>query len=379
MQSAAGPWRLVYYYFPLTHMHMARWQTRLARYRRRALRRGDACLLTHLPNLLYLVGFRGSSGALALTRRAAVLFTDGRYREQARREVRGAGVHIGSGDPVVAAARWLRRRRPARVSYEAAALTLAQFQGLRVALGSEVSLAPARERVETLRAVKDGEELAALRAGAELAARVFEEVLPFIRPGLRELELAAEIEYRLKQHGARGPAFETIVASGPRAALPHGRATAKRLAKNELVVVDMGAILGDYHSDMTRTVYLGNPPARVKKVYAAVQEALERARAAVRAGVPGARVDAAARRCLAQHGLGGYFLHGTGHGVGLEIHEEPRVGPKATARLAAGNVITLEPGVYLPGWGGVRIEDMVVVRRNAAEPLTPLATELICL
>jgi len=356
---------------------------RLARFRRRASRglgaEADARLLTSLPNILYLTGFRGSSGALVVTRREAILFTDGRYRQQAREDVHGARVRIIAADPVAAAARWLRARRASRVSYEPQAMTAAQLDEVRGVLGARVELRPGKNSVETLRAVKEAEEIARIRAGVELTARVFEEVLPYVRPGVRELDLAAEIEYRMKQHGARGPAFETIVASGRRSALPHGRATRKRLAQNELVVFDLGAIMGDYHSDMTRTVYLGSPPARVKKLYNAVREAQASACAAVRVGVPAARVDAAARRCLARHGLGRYFVHGTGHGLGLEIHEAPRVGPKSAARLEAGNVITLEPGVYLPGWGGIRIEDVAVVRPRGAECLTPLSTELISL
>lgn len=352
---------------------------RLSRLRRLALRDADALLLTHLPNLLYLVGFRGSSGALVVTRRVAVLFTDGRYRWQARREVSGAEVKIVSGDPFRAAAAWVRRQRPRRVALEENHLTVAQGEWLRQVLGAGVELLPGKNRVEELRAVKDAAEIARIRAGLELTARVFDELLPYIRPGVRELDLAAEIDYRLKQHGARGPAFETIVASGPRAALPHGRASLKRLDKNELVVFDLGAILADYCSDMSRTVYLGTPSARVKQVHRAVQDALARAREVVRAGVPASRVDAAARTCLVRRGYGRYFVHGTGHGVGLEVHEEPRVGQNVQTRLRAGNVVTLEPGVYVPGWGGVRLEDVVVVRRQRAETLTPLSPELLCL
>lgn len=352
---------------------------RLDRLRRRALRPGEALLVTHLPNLLYLIGFRGSSGVLVVTGRAAALFTDGRYRLQGRREVIGAQVKITADDPLRAAALWLRPRRLPRVAYEEERLTVSQFSELRQVLGSEVELVPARNRVEELRSVKDAEEIARIRAGLELTARVFDEILPYIRPGVRELDLAAEVDYRLKQHGARAPAFETIVASGPRAALPHGRASGKRLAKNELVVLDLGAILADYCSDVTRTVYLGVPSARVKHIYRAVLDALARARDAVCAGVPAAQVDAAARACLARRGYGRYFVHGTGHGLGLEVHEQPRVSRNVATRLASGNVITLEPGVYLPGWGGVRIEDVVVVRRQQAETLTPLSPELVCL
>lgn len=353
--------------------------TRLHRFRWFARRLADGYLVVHPPNLLYLVGFAGSSGVLAITGRMAALFTDGRYRQQARREVIGARVSVAPGDPLQAAAGWLRTQRLARLAYEEHRLTVSQFEWLRRWLGPAVELVPGRRLVERLRAVKDAEEIARLRAGVEVTARVFDEILPHVRPGVRELDLAAEIEYRLKQHGASGPAFETIVASGPRAALPHGRASLRRLAKNELVVFDMGAILDNYHSDMTRTVYLGVPSTRVKKAYRAVQDALARAHASVRAGVTGAQVDAAARACLRRRGYGRYFVHGTGHGLGLEIHEEPRLGKNVKNRLAAGNVITLEPGVYLPGWGGIRIEDVVVVRRQGAELLTPLSPELLCL
>ena len=352
---------------------------RLARFRRLLLRPSEGAVLTHLPNLLYLVGFRGSSGVLAVTRGAAVLFTDGRYRLQAREEVRGAAVGIVSGDLLRAAGGWLGGQRLAQVAYEPLRLTLGRFEVLRETLGPRIELRPLPRPVEGLRAVKDVAEVARLRAAQELTARVFEEVLPWVRPGVRELDLAAEIDYRMKQHGARGPAFETLVASGPRSALPHARPTEKRLGKNELVIFDLGVILDDYCGDMTRTVCLGLPSVRAKKIYYAVEEALARAVEAVRAGVSAARVDAAARGWLRRRGLGRYFAHGTGHGLGLEIHEEPRVGPQSGARLATGNVITLEPGVYLPGWGGVRIEDVVVVRRRGAELLTPLSRELLCL
>ena len=335
--------------------------------------------MTHLPNVCYLTGFSGTTGALLLTSSGAALFVPPLYAEQARREASSATVRVGRSDPLVAAAAWLARRRPARVAYEKPHLTVSQFEALRRELGPRAELVGLTNAVEHGRAVKDEAEVTSIRASVRLTARAFEQTLPLIRPGVRELELAAEIEYRMKLQGARGPAFETIVASGPRAALPHARASQKRLAKNELVVFDLGAILSGYHSDMTRTVYLGRPSARVKKTYRAVRDALERARETVAVSVPASRVDGAARSLLTRRGLGRYFIHGTGHGLGLEIHEEPRASRSSQATLAAGNVITLEPGVYVPGWGGVRIEDVVVVRRRGAETLTPLSTELICL
>lgn len=358
---------------------MARFTTRLRRLRAQALQEAEAFLVTHLPNICYLTGFSGTTGALVLTASDAALFVPPLYAEQARREAPSASVRAGSSDPLAAAAAWLARRRSARVAYEKPRLTLSQFEALHQRLGSRVELVGLTNAVEQWRALKEEAEVASIRASVRVTAHVFEQVLPLVRPGVRELDLAAEIEYRMKQQGARGPAFETIVASGPRAALPHGRASQKRLAKNELVVFDLGAILCGYHSDMTRTVYLGRPSARVKKTYRAVRDALERARETVAAGVPASKVDKAARSVLTRRGLGRYFVHGTGHGLGLEIHEEPRVGRATHLPLAAGNVITLEPGAYVPGWGGIRIEDIVVVRRRGAETLTPLSTELLCL
>ncbi len=353
--------------------------TRLRRFRQLALRPADAFLVTHLPNVRYLTGFTGGTAALVVTSGGADLFLPPLYREQARQEVAAARLRVNRGDPLTVATAWLRRRRPRRVGFEDQRLVVGQAEALRRALGSATELVGMESPAEELRAVKDASEIACIRAAVDLAARVFEQVLPLVRPGVRELDLAAEIEYRMKQGGARAPAFETIVASGPRSALPHGRATARRLGKNEFVLFDLGAILCGYHSDMTRTVYLGTPSAREKKTYRAVRDALERARGTARAGVPADRVDAAARRVLADRGYGPYFIHSTGHGVGLEIHEEPRLARGVDTPLEEGNVITLEPGAYLPGQGGVRIEDMAVVHRHGVETLTPVSTELLCL
>ncbi len=353
--------------------------TRLRRFRQLALLQADAFLVTHLPNIRYLTGFSGGTAVLVVTRRDAQLFVPPLYREQARQEVAGARVRVGRGDPLTLAAAWLRRHGFRCLGFESQWLAVGQVASLRQALGSAVELSGSKSFVDELRQVKDASEIACLRSAAVLAARVFEQVLPLVRSGVRELDLAAEIEYRMKQAGAQSPAFETIVASGPRSALPHGRATARRLGKNEFVLFDLGAILCGYHSDMTRTVYLGTPSAREKKTSQAVRDALERARETACAGVPAGRVDAAARRVLARRGLGRYFVHSTGHGVGLEIHEAPRVARDVDTPLQAGNVITLEPGAYLPGRGGVRIEDMVVVHRRGVETLTPISTELLCL
>ena len=351
---------------------------RLSRVRRSALRKADGLLVTHLPNVRYLAGFTGSYGVLALDRKGCSFFTAGLYRTQVREEVRGADVRVTSGDALGAAVRWLVRRRCRRILYEAGRMTVQELRHVERITG-DARLLPSTGAVENIRAVKDREEVGAIRASQLLAARVFQEILPLVRPGVSELDLAAEIDHRMRRHGAQGPSFDTIVASGPRSALPHGRPTGKRLRDKELVVFDLGAILGGYCSDMTRTVFLGTPSARIRRLYRAVRDALERAREAVRAGAGTGDVDAAARRVLTRRGFGRYFVHSTGHGLGLEVHEDPSVRREGPDRLKAGNVITLEPGAYLPGVGGVRIEDVVVVRRNRAETLTPVTTELVCL
>jgi Xaa-Pro aminopeptidase len=332
----------------------------------------DAVLVTHLPNVFYLTGFTGTAGALLVEMDGASLFTDGRYTVQAREEVtRGtARIVIHSGALLEAAGERLRRLRTPHVAFEASRLTVQQKSLLSRAAGRQARFVGIHGWVEGLRAVKDAEELARMRAAARLASGVVAEVLPLIKPGLREVELAAEIEYRMRRGGASAPAFETIVASGARAALPHARASTKRLRKNELVVLDLGAILRQYCSDLTRTVYLGRAPRRIREWYRAVWQAKQAAQSAVAPGVTCAQVDEAARQVLRRQHLDRFFIHSTGHGLGIEVHEDPRVAHGQEVRLQAGNVVTIEPGVYVAGVGGIRIEDDVLVTSRGSSVLT---------
>jgi Xaa-Pro aminopeptidase len=231
--------------------------------------------------------------------------------------------------------------------------------------------------VEALRARKDLQEIAQMREAALLAGGILEGALKLLKPGVQELEVAAEIDYQMRRRGASGPAFESIVAFGERSAHPHAHPTAKRLRKNELVVLDLGAILGHYCSDITRTVLLGRASRRIRRWHKAVQEAQSAAIGAAQAGATCGDVDAAARRVLAGEGLDRYFVHSTGHGLGLEVHEDPRVAKGQTQILQPGNVITVEPGIYLPGIGGIRIEDDVAVHAEGTEVLTRVPRELI--
>ena len=337
----------------------------------------DCLLVTHPPNWYYLTGFTGESGVLVVSSGATTLVTDGRFSVQAKEETRGVRVELQQGTLYPALGEFLQKRGMRRVGYDPGQWTVAQLKAMRKAAGAKCRAAEAGGIVERLRKRKDEQELAVMRRAAVLAGEVLESALKLIRPGVREREIGAEIEYQMKQRGASGSSFETIVASGGRSALPHARPTGKRLRKNELVVLDLGAILGHYCSDMTRTVYLGRAPKRVRSWYRAVQEAQAAGVAAVKAGITCGEVDSAAREVLKKNGLDRYFVHSTGHGLGLEVHEEPRVAKGQTIRLETGNVITIEPGVYLEGAGGIRIEDDVAVQAGKNEVLTRVKRDLI--
>jgi Xaa-Pro aminopeptidase len=330
------------------------------------------CLLvTNLTNIAYLTGFRGSAGVALFDSREGVLWVDPRYTLQAREEARGVDVIEERKGLHKAVAEWLKTNKVRRVGYEEAHLNCADFSRLQQGAARRIKFLPVAGLVEQLRAVKDEEEVAKIRGAGRITVEVFEKVLGGVRPGVSESELSAEIEYLMRKQGAEGAAFETIVASGARAALPHARASRKLLRENELVIFDLGAILDNYAADLTRTVYLGQPSRRLRSMYSAVAEAQEKA---VRSALPGVRagdVDAVARRTLAGRGLARFFTHNTGHGVGMDAHEMPRLARGEKARLQAGHVVAVEPGVYLEGWGGIRIEDTILVGPAGPEVLTP--------
>lgn len=339
-------------------------------------------LVTHLPDVRYLCGFSGSSAALAITRRAARLFTDGRYRTQAAQEVKAAKVEIVSGAAAVAAVQWLSAQPGVQgVAFDPACTTVAELVRLKAGLASKLRrkfLTPLEAPlVETLRLTKDDDELAIMREAALLGCNLFDHILAYLRPGSREIDVAAELEHQARVLGAEGMSFETIVASGERSAMPHGHATTARLPRRGFLTLDFGVILKGYCSDMTRTVHFGTPKPNERQIYEKVLEAQEAAVAAVASGVSCGDVDETARGILRQAGLADAFSHSTGHGVGLEIHEPPRVGASQSTRLVPGMVVTIEPGVYLEGQFGVRIEDMVAVTRTGGEVLTPSPKTLI--
>jgi len=345
-----------------------------------AATRHDGLLISHLPNIRYLCGFTGSAGFLLVEESGSVFFTDVRYDTQAHEEVKAAKVVVARKSVIECVGEWLGRRKSRRgmtLGIEAEHLTLADKKRLTNQLPKRVRPRENPSVVERARMVKDADELTRIRAAVNLGAKLFERAIEVLRPGIKENEVAAEMEYAARRAGAEEMSFPTIVASGTRSALPHGRASNQRIEPGGFVVCDFGVILASYCSDQTRTVWMGSVPDEARRAYEAVREAQKAAVDAVRPGATVGEVDAAARKVLRKAGLGRYFTHSTGHGVGLEIHEAPRVAAGQQEKLQPGMVITIEPGVYFPGKWGVRIEDMVAVTASGCDVLTPTSKDFL--
>jgi len=336
----------------------------------------DAFISTAAPTLQYLCGYSGSNGLLVVSKRSVHFFTDFRYQEIIQTAVTADAKIIGKGSLLQVVAKKGVFKSFKTVAVEQDRLSLTEFVLLKkFILPKKIVLTSGL--VEQLRAVKDHWETASLKRAFAISDRVFDQLLGIIKPGMTELEVSAEISYLHKKHGAENDSFDVIVASGVRGSLPHGTATEKKIRTGEFITLDFGCLFGGYHSDMTRTICVGRPTAEMKKVYRTVLDAQQKACDAVRSGIPAKLLDRIARKHIANKGYGKYFGHSLGHGVGLEIHELPRVAPKSKDTLEAGNVITIEPGIYLPERFGIRIEDTVVVTSSGCEVLTRSPKELI--
>ena len=334
-------------------------------------------VVTALPNIRYLSGFSGSNGALLITGDRSLLFTDPRYQIQASAET-DCELKIAKGPLTKELLKWARRLRIKSLAFEQNRISFEDFGHLkRGAQG--IRLKPLSGIVEKLRAVKSAAEIAAIKGSVQLNSTALEQALRHFRPSMTERDLAAEISYRMRRLGADREAFETIVASGERSALPHAQPTSRPIQLNQLLLIDMGATVAGYASDMTRTLAVGKPTAEARRMYRAVLEGQLAAIDAVRPGVSCTSVDRAARDVLRDHRLDSLFIHSTGHGLGLEIHEAPRLGRKERTKLEAGMALTIEPGVYVEGLAGIRIEDTVVVTSSGCEVLTPTEKELVVL
>lgn len=330
----------------------------------------DALLVTKLHNARYLTGFTGSNASVLLHANGdAVLFTDPRYTLQASQQS-DCRVVIAKGPMLLAIAKEIARKPPRRLGFESDHVSVTQFEGMRKEFPARVQVAGVSALVERLRMVKDEPEIATIRSSVIANSSALEEALAKFQPGMTEMDLASEIDYANRRLGAEAPSFDTIVAAAERSALPHAHPGDHKIGKG-IVLIDMGAFHRGYASDMTRMVHVGAAPAQYRKNYAAVLEAQLAATDAIRPGATALSVDRAARKVLQAHGLDKQFIHSTGHGLGLEIHEPPRLGRKDKTKLEAGMVITVEPGIYIEGWGGIRIEDTVLVTRTGHEVLTP--------
>src|ERR1035437_8526246 len=338
-------------------------------------RKLDGLLVSFGPNLRYLSGFTGSNALLLVLPGRSILFTDPRYTIQASQEV-AFQVKICKGPLVADLVAAIARHRVKRVGYEPGLMSCESFQSLQAHFPARSSLVPVTGWIEQMRMLKSPAEIDRIRRSVITNSRAFEQTVARVRPGMKERDLAAELEYRMRRLGAEKPSFETIVASGARSALPHAQPTAARFTPGDLVVVDMGAFQDGYASDMTRMLSVGAPTAKAKRMYRAVLEAQLAAIDAVRPGVTTVSVDRAARRVLASYWLERCFIHSTGHGLGLEIHEPPRLGKRDRHRLSPGMAITIEPGAYIEDFGGGRIEDTVVVTQSGCEILTPTPKDL---
>lgn len=334
----------------------------------------DCILFTDLHNIRYLCGFSGSEGALLLTRDAGWFLCDSRYTTQASVEVGEVDIleFTSKQETIVAQ---VKAQGFSRIGFEAAHTTVAFFTSLSSALGGHELVALGAE-LDDIRSRKDADELQRLSGVAELSSAALMAIRPFLKPGIKETEIALELELEMRRRGADGRAFDFIVASGVRGSMPHGAASEKTLQAGELVTIDFGAIKGGYHSDETVTVAIGDPGERQRAIHEIVRKAHDMAIAAVRPGISCKELDAVAREYIRERGYGDYFGHGLGHGVGLDIHEKPVVSPRSDTIVAEGMVLTIEPGIYIPGFGGVRIEDTVAVTADGCQVLTAVPKDL---
>jgi Xaa-Pro aminopeptidase len=343
----------------------------------------DAALVTSPANVRYLSGFTGSNGLLLVTPKRDIFYTDPRYTDQAAAETKPVRVKVKvvKGTLLKAAQADINQLRLKRLGLENQSISFSSVGTIQTKLPLGAELIGLNDTLERLRSVKDDGEIQSIRDSVLTCSAAFEAAIKRFKPGISEADLALELDYQMRKRGASGSAFETIVASGKRSALPHARPTHQPIENGQLLLVDMGASQGGYASDMTRMLHVGEPSRKAKQLYGAVLEAQLMALKTISADISGHRVDQAARNILKQHGLDKAFVHSLGHGLGLEIHEYPRIGKMSKARpdkviLEENMVVTVEPGAYLPGFGGVRIEDTVLVTKNGCEILTPTSKEL---
>ena len=337
----------------------------------------DSLLVSFLPNVRYLSGYSGTNGMILLSAKSSIFFTDFRYKEQAKQQVKNMKVRVvqrelfsGLSDVT------LLRGKRVKLGLEADHVNCSVYRRLKTLL-PDCLLLPTENMVESLRVIKDRSEIGKVRKAVQITDRVFSEILNFIQPGVKERDLSAELGYRMSKYGSSAPQIDIMVASGKRTALPHGVASSKRIKKGEFVTMDFGAVFDGYTADMTRTVVVGKASKKQKKVYNLVLTAQKRAISRAKSRMRACDLDKTARDVIKRAGFGKYFGHGLGHGIGLLVHDKPAVNPTNQVVLEPGMVITIEPGVYIPNWGGVRIEDDVLITQGGCEVLTKSEKTLV--
>jgi Xaa-Pro aminopeptidase len=337
----------------------------------------DFLLVTFLPHVRYLSGYSGSNGLILVSPRESVFLTDFRYKDQARQQVRSMKVIVVQRDLFTSLGDipQLKGKR-VKLGFESAYLSCKIYRSLHTLL-PDCLMVSTEKLVETLTVKKDNGELARIKKAVKITDDAFSGILDFIKPGVKELDIAAELEYRMKKNGSSTPFFQTIVASGERSALPHGVASEKKIQKGEFVTMDFGAVYDGYTADLTRTVMVGKANRRQNKIYNTVYRAQKLALSKARSGMKACDLDKVARDSIKRAGYGKYFGHGLGHGIGLQVHDNPAVNPTSQLILEPGMVITIEPGIYIPNWGGVRIEDDVLITRRGCQVLNTSPRELI--
>lgn len=337
----------------------------------------DALLITNTYNRRYMTGFTGSAGVVLISKSEAKFITDFRYVEQAQKQCEGYEIiqHVGTIQEEVA--KQAKQMRVQKLGFEQDHLSFAAYKSYEKVFEGE--FVPLSGLIENLRLIKTNSEIKILKEAAQIADAAFKHILEFIKPGLTELEVSNELEFFMRKQGATSSSFDIIVASGYRSALPHGVASDKVIEKGDFVTMDYGAYFNGYVSDITRTIAVGEPSDELKKIYNIVLEAQLRGMAGIKAGMTGKEADALTRNYIEEKGYGSYFGHSTGHGIGLEVHEGPALSYKSDTVLEPGMIVTVEPGIYLPGVGGVRIEDDTIVTAEGNESLTHSPKELIIL
>ena len=334
--------------------------------------------ITNITNVRYLTGFSGSAGSVLILEDQSHFFTDGRYTEQVKDQVKNCNIHIVGGSHIEGIEKNNLLKSGIKIGFESDHITFSSFEILKNKL-SQVDWESTSNIVELIAAVKDAEEVESLKTAIEITDIVFDEIIPIIKEGITENEIAAQISYKFKQNGAEGDSYDPIVASGWRSALPHATPTSKILEKGDFVVMDFGALYNGYHADMTRTIVIGSPTEKHKEIYNIVLESQLAGIEIAKAGVSGADVDNACRTIINNAGYKEYFNHSTGHGIGLEVHTHPRISSVNKEPLLENYVVTIEPGIYLPKWGGVRIEDDCWITNKKCIPLNRSSKELISL